>query len=333
MVIKRKLVTAWDLTKATFNDWIDDNAPRLGAALAYYTLFSLAPMLVVAIAVAGLVFGQEAAQGQIVGQIQGLVGVDGARFIESLLQSVNSPSHGVIATVIGIVTFLLGATSAFVELQASLNTVWEVQPKPGRGVWGILRDRLLSFGMLLGIGFLLVVSLVVSAGLAAVSKYMGDRVPGFMYLAQVLNLVLSVGVVTVLFAMIYKYLPDVKLAWRDVWIGAFATSLLFTLGKFLIGLYLGKSSVASGYGAAGSVVVLLVWVYYSTQILLLGAEFTQIYAERYGADVQPSDNAMYTADHEERVRSRLGKSATDEHDDEKRFRMPPLPGGHRPQNA
>jgi membrane protein len=187
--------------------------------------------------------------------------------------------------------------------------------------------------MLLGIGFLLLVSLALSAALSAVSEYVGARFAGFVYLAQILNLLLSVGVITVLFAMIYKYLPDVKLAWRDVWVGAFATSLLFTLGKTLIGLYLGTSSVTSGYGAAGSVVVLLVWVYYSAQILLLGAEFTQVYAERYGADVQPADNAMYTPDHEQRARARLGKKATDDNDDEKRFRMPPLPGGHRPQNV
>jgi membrane protein len=337
MAIKGKLLTAWDLTKATFNDWIDDNVPRLGASLAYYTLFSLAPMLIVAIAIAGFFFGEEAARGQIVGQLQGLVGVEGGKLIESLLVSVSKPSHGIIATIIGVVTFIVGATSAFVELQSALNTVWEVQTKPGRGVKGLLRDRLLSFGMLLGVGFLLLVSLVLSAALTAVSTFMGSRLPGYVYLAQGLNLVLSIGVVTVLFAMIYKVLPDVKLAWRDVWVGAFATSVLFTLGKYLIGLYLGTSSVGSTYGAAGSVVVLLVWVYYSTQILLLGAEFTQVYAERYGAHVQPTENAMYTPEHDARIRAKAeAKEAHGEQgrkDDEKRFRMPPLPGGHRPQSA
>lgn len=337
---KQKLGLAWDLTKATFNDWIDDNVPRLGAALAYYTLFSLAPMLVVAIAVAGLVFGEEAARGEIFAELHALIGAEGAKLVESLLQSVSKPSHGVLATVLGVLTFILGATTAFVELQSALNTVWEVQPKPGRGVKGLLRDRVLSFGMLLGIGFLLLVSLAVSAALSAFSTFMGNHVPGFYYFAQLLNFILSVSVQTVLFAMTYKFLPDVKLAWRDVWVGAFATSVLFTLGKFLLGFYIGSSSVTSGYGAAGSVAVLLLWVYYSTQILLLGAEFTQVYAERFGAHIEPNENAMYTPEHFARIKAkedaekageevRTSKPPKDR--DEKRFRITPLPGGHRPR--
>ncbi len=342
MVVKQKLVTAWELTRDTFNDWIDDNVPRLGAALAYYTLFSLAPMLVVAIAVAGLVFGQEAARGEIFLQLRGLIGPEGAKLVESLLQSVSKPSHGIIATVAGVFTFILGATTAFVELQSALNTVWEVQPKPGAGVKGMLRDRVLSFGMLLGIGFLLLVSLAMSAGLSAFSTFMGGRVPGFYYLAQLLNLVLSLSIQTVLFAMMYKFLPDVKLAWRDVWVGAFVTSVLFTLGKFLLGFYIGSSSVTSGYGAAGSVAVLLLWVYYSTQILLLGAEFTQVYADRYGAHIQPTEKAMYTPEHFARIKAKQdAKKADDEtrtstpprDHDEKRFRITPLPGSHRPHHA
>ncbi|MCK6593020.1 MAG: YihY/virulence factor BrkB family protein, partial [Polyangiaceae bacterium] len=304
MAITPKLRIAWDLTKATFNDWIDDNVPRLGAALAYYTLFSRAPMLVVAIAIAGFVFGEEAARGEIFVQLQTLIGAEGAKLVESLLQSVSKPSHGLLATVLGVFTFILGATTAFVELQSALNTVWEVQPKPGRGVKGLLRDRILSFGMLLGIGFLLLVSLAVSAALSAFSTFMGNRVPGFYYFAQLMNFVLSIGVQTVLFAMMYKFLPDVKLAWRDVWVGAFSTSVLFTLGKFLLGFYIGSSSVTSGYGAAGSVAVLLLWVYYSTQILLLGAEFTQIYAERFGAHIEPNENAMYTPEHFARIKAK-----------------------------
>jgi membrane protein len=343
MAIKQKLGIAWDLTKATFNDWIDDNVPRLGAALAYYTLFSLAPMLVVAIGVAGLVFGQEAARGEIFTQLQGLIGAEGAKLVESLLQSVSKPSHGILATVIGLVTFMVGATTAFVELQSSLNTVWEVQPKPGRGVKGLLRDRVLSFGMLLGIGFLLLVSLVMSAGLSAFSTFMGDRLPGFYYLAQLLNLLLSLAVQTVLFAMMYKFLPDVKLAWRDVWVGAFATSVLFTLGKFLLGFYIGSSSVTSGYGAAGSVAVLLLWIYYSTQILLLGAEFTQVWADRFGGHVQPTEGACFTPEHFARIKARRAAAGADEDEaspsnpseghGEKRFRITPLPGGQRPSHA
>lgn len=342
MVIKQRLVTVWDLTKATFNDWIDDNVPRLGAALAYYTLFSLAPMLVVAIGVAGLVFGEEAARGEIFTQLQGLIGPEGAKLVESLLQSVSKPSHGILATVLGLFTFLLGATTAFVELQSSLNTVWEVQPKPGQGVKGLLRDRVLSFGMLLGIGFLLLVSLAMSAGLAAFSTFMGDRVPGFYYFAQILNLILSLSVQTVLFAMMYKFLPDVKLAWRDVWVGAFATSVLFTLGKFLLGFYIGSSSVTSGYGAAGSVAVLLLWVYYSTQILLLGAEFTQVYSDRYGSHIEPTEKAMFTPEHYARIKAKQdaakgkdeGRTSKPPRDhEEKRFRITPLPGGHRPHHV
>jgi len=342
VAIKQKLGVAWELTTATFNDWIDDNVPRLGAALAYYTLFSLAPMLVVAIGVAGLVFGQEAARGELFGQLQSLIGAEGAKLVESLLQSVSKPSHGILATILGLATFALGATTAFVELQSALNTVWEVQPKPGRGVKGLLRDRVLSFGMLLGIGFLLLVSLGVSAALSAFSTFMGDRVPGFYYLAQILNLVLSLSVQTVLFAMMYKFLPDVKLQWRDVWVGAFVTSVLFTLGKFLLGFYLGSSSVTSGYGAAGSVAVLLLWVYYSTQILLLGAEFTQIYADRFGGHIEPNENAMYTPEHFARIKAKQEAANADDEQSvskpprdggEKKFRITPLPGGHRPHHA
>lgn len=295
--MKRKLAIAWELTTATFNEWVDDKCPRLGAALSYYTIFSLAPMLIIAIAVAGLVFGEEAARGQIVGQLQGLVGVEGGKAIETMLQSVSKPSTGIIATIIGVVTFMLGATTAFAELQDALNTVWEVQPKPGQGVKGMLRGRVLSFGILLGVGFLLLVSLVLSAALTAVTTFMGGFVPAFKFAAHLMNFVLSFGVITVLFAMIYKILPDVKLAWRDVWMGAAVTSLLFSLGKFLIGLYLGAGSVGSAYGAAGSLVVLLVWIYYSAQIMLLGAEFTQVYADRFGSHVEPAENAMYTPEH------------------------------------
>lgn len=341
MAITPKLRIAWDLTKATFNDWIDDNVPRLGAALAYYTLFSLAPMLVVAIAIAGFVFGEEAARGEIFVQLQTLIGAEGAKLVESLLQSVSKPSHGLLATVLGVFTFILGATTAFVELQSALNTVWEVQPKPGRGVKGLLRDRILSFGMLLGIGFLLLVSLAVSAALSAFSTFMGNRVPGFYYFAQLMNFVLSIGVQTVLFAMMYKFLPDVKLAWRDVWVGAFSTSVLFTLGKFLLGFYIGSSSVTSGYGAAGSVAVLLLWVYYSTQILLLGAEFTQIYAERFGAHIEPNENAMYTPEHFARIKAKEEAKRAEEEalgekpprGREKQIRITPLPGSSRPRHA
>lgn len=294
---------AWGIVKATFNDWIDDKAPRLGAALSYYTLFSLAPTLIIAIAIAGLVFGEDAARGQIVGQLQSMVGVEGGKAIQAMLESVSKPSSGVLATIVGVITFIIGATGAFVELQDALNTVWEVRPKAGYGIKGLVRDRLLSIGMILALGFLLLVSLVISAALSAFSSLLGRIMPGFVVVAQALNLALSLGVATLLFAMIFKILPDVKLAWRDVVMGAVVTAVLFTLGKVLIGLYLGQGTVSSAYGAAGSVVVLLVWVYYSAQIVLLGAEFTQIYARWSGRNIEPADNAEYTPEHFDRLRA------------------------------
>jgi len=285
----------WEMVTETFDEWTKDKCPRLGAAISYYTLFSLAPVLIIAIVIAGLIFGQEAARGQIVDQIQGLVGRNGAEAVQTMVQNAYNSSDSLWATVIGIAALMIGATGVFVELQDSLNTVWEVMPKPGRGIMGILKDRLFSFGVVLGVGFLLLVSLILSAALTAINsyfmEYMSD-IPGTALLWQGANFLLSFAVVTFLFMMIYKFLPDVKLAWKDVGVGAAVTAVLFTLGKFVIGLYLGNSSIASAYGAAGSVVVLLVWVYYSAQIFLFGAEFTQVYARRFGTRIVPNDNAI-----------------------------------------
>jgi membrane protein len=271
------------LLKSLVADWWEDNAPRLGAALAYYTLFSLSPLLIIAVAIAGLIFGREAAQGHIVAQIEGLVGHDGAVAVQAMIESARKPASGIIASLFGLLTLLAGATGLFAELQAALNTIWEVPDQPGRGVVGILKNRFLSFAMVLGMGFLLLVSLLVSAGLAAAGHFVGGLLPAGASLGQVVNFLVSILVTTLLFAMIYKYLPNVTIAWNDVWIGATATALLFTAGKFLIGLYLGTSSVTSAYGAASSLVIILIWVYYSAQIFLLGAEFTQIYATRWGS--------------------------------------------------
>lgn len=283
--------TIWVLFKETFSEWSEDKASRLAAALAYYTVFSIAPLLIIAIAVAGLVFGQEAARGQLDNQIQGLVGQQSAELIQTMVESASKPTSGIIATVLAIATILFGASGLFGQLQEALNTIWEVEPKPGRGILGIIKDRFLSFTMVLGIGFLLLVSLVLSALLSALDTYLTDLLPGSIYLLQILNFVISFGVITLLFAMIYKILPDVKIAWSDVWIGAAVTSLLFALGKFLIGLYLGRSSAGSAYGAAGSLVILLLWIYYSAQILLFGAEFTQVYAKKYGSWSASSEKA------------------------------------------
>ena len=283
----------FSLLKATAFEWLDDQAPTLGAALAYYTVFSLAPLLIISIALAGLVFGAEAAQGQIFDQLRGLLGDAGGKAMQEIVQSASAePKTGVVATVIGFVTLLFGASGAFGQLQASLNIIWGVQPKPGRGILGIIRDRILSFGCILVVGFLLLVSLLLTAAIAFVGKQFGTMVPGMEALIQLFNSMLSLAVITLLFAMMFKILPDANIAWRDVWIGAFITALLFTLGKFALGFYLGRSGVASSYGAAGSLIVLLVWVYYSSQIVFFGAEFAQVYANRFGSHVTPSSNAI-----------------------------------------
>jgi len=286
------LAGLWIVLKRALAGWWNDNVPHLGAALSYYTLFSLAPILIVAMSIAGLVFGAEAVRGEIVGQIDGLVGREGAFAVQAMLEGAAKPSSSVPATIIGVITFFIGATGAFLELQTALNAIWRVKPKASASFLRRLAiDRLISFGLVVGVGFLLLTSLLISAGLAALDKYMGQAFPGVAVLWQAANVLVSLGVITLLFAMIYKMLPDVDLAWSDVWIGALVTAGLFTLGKFLIGLYLGTSGLASSYGAAGSVIVLLVWVYYSSQIVLLGAEFTRAYVDQFGRRPPPSEFA------------------------------------------
>lgn len=277
----------WNVLKDAVNGWWNDNIPHLGAAISYYTLFAMSPILIVAIAIAGFFFGAEAVRGEVVGQIQGLVGHSGALAVQAMLEGASKHSSNVLVTVVGLVTLFLGATGLFLELQTALNFIWRVKPKPDAGIRDFLLQRLISFGLVFAVGFLLLVSLLVSAALAALDTYFGHRFPAYVVLGQVLNIVVSLGVITLLFAMIYKALPDVKLGWRDVWLGGFVTSVFFTIGKFLIGLYLGTSSMASSYGAAGSVVVLLLWVYYSSQIILLGAEFTRAWVEYGGRAPQP----------------------------------------------
>ncbi|QSJ18929.1 YihY/virulence factor BrkB family protein [Nostoc sp. UHCC 0702] len=282
----------WRLLQETFKEWNEDKASRLAAALAYYTVFSIAPLLIIVIAIAGAVFGEEAARGEIFRQIQGLVGSDGAKFIETAIKNANKPQTGTIASIISILLLLLGATGLFTELQDSLNTIWEVKPKPGRGFTNIIRQRFLSFAMVLGIGFLLLVSLVISAVLSALVAYFSNLLPGVDPLWQLVSFLLSFAITTVLFALIFKVLPDVKITWSNVAIGAIITSALFSIGRFLLGQYLGNSSFGSTYGAAGSLVVILAWVYYAAQILFFGAEFTQVYARKYGSGITPNKNAI-----------------------------------------
>ena len=284
--------TLWHLIKEAAADWSHDRAPRLGAALAYYTVFSLVPFLVVVIALIGLVLGQEAAQSAILSHIATLVGDQSAAAIKDMIQRADQPSTGLVATGLAVVTLLFGASGVFGQLQDALNTVWGVEPKEGRGVWGFIKDRFLSFVAVLGTGFLLLVSLILSSALAAFGKWFSGLLPLPEALLHLFNFVLSFVVVTGLFALIFKVLPDARVAWRDVWVGALLTAALFTIGKYALGLYLGKSNVASAYGAAGSLVLILVWVYYSAQILLYGAEFTQVYANRLGERIVPAPDAQ-----------------------------------------
>lgn len=285
-VAKRGSVTAREalgLVKQAAVDWVDDQAPRLGAALAYYTVFSIAPLMLVVVGVAGLAFGPEAAQGKVVQELSGLIGRSGAETIQELLVNARKHDSGLLPTVVGLVTLLLGASGVMMELRAALNQVWDVKAPPTSGILGMVRERLASFGMVVAVGFLLLVSLLVSTALAAADTWFRGRLPGSSLVLHALSAVVSLAVVTVLFALVFKFLPDAKVAWRDVWIGAVLTAVLFTVGKTLIGVYLGRSSVASAYGAAGSLVVLLAWVYYAAQIVFFGAELTQVYAARHGS--------------------------------------------------
>lgn len=275
------------LVRDTVTAWIDDEAPSMGAALAFYTLFSLAPLLLIAVSVAALIFGEQAARGELLAQLNDLVGAQSAQTIDSMLQALDRPEAGRLGTLIGVVVLLVGATTVFSELRGAMDRIWRAPPKPPVGGLGgvlrLLRTRALSLGMVLGVGFLLIVSLVVSALLAALAKWWTPWFGALAVVARLLDTALSFALIAALFAMIYKWVPRVHLAWRDVWTGAALTALLFVIGKLLIGLYIGRSSVASPFGAAASLVVLLLWVYYSAQIFLLGAEFTWVYAQRYGS--------------------------------------------------
>jgi len=273
----------WILTKAAAASWMDDYAQSMGAALAYYTMFSIAPLLLIVISVAGLIFGADAARGEIVAQLRGLMGPQGAIAVQSLLEGASRPADSIPAMVLGAVLLLVGATSVFAELQDALDRIWRAPKRLKTGVWTLLRARLLSFGLIMGIGFLLMVSLVVSAALAALGRRWGMFFSDWRLLAVLINFILSFLITTTFFALIYKLMPRVDVDWADVWIGAVVTSLLFTVGKSLISLYIGRSGVTSGFGAAGSLVVLLVWVYYSAQVFLMGAEFTWAYSITFGS--------------------------------------------------
>lgn len=295
--MKERLKKIWDFTERVFDQWIEDRCPKLGAALSFYMIFSLSPLLVVAVFVAGLIFGDDAAQGEIVYQIEDMVGKEGAVIVQTALKNSRYSADGLTAIIISSVTLLIGSTIVFVELQDSLNQIWKVKSKPGRNLFKVIRDFILgrfqSFAMVVGMGFLLLVSLLLSAVLSALNKYLSDTflsLPSYVF--AITDIVIPLFVIFILFMVIYKVLPDVSIHWKDVWVGALVTSALFVLGKYLIGLYLGSSTVASTYGAAGSLVIFLLWIYYSAQILFLGAEFTKVYVERIGKGVKTSDKFM-----------------------------------------
>ncbi len=282
----------WFLLKTTATQWINDKCPQIGAALAYFTVFSLAPLVLILLAFFGLFFGSEHARDKIIEQLQYLVDPSGIKVIQEIAASVSKPQSGILATALGIVVGLFGASGVFGQLQEALNTIWGVKAKPGASIWAFFRARFLSFAMVAGVCFLLLVSLTVESVLRGLSAYFQNLLPGGHILALILFLVLDVGVVIVLFAMIFRFLPDIKIGWRDVWIGASLTAALFVIGKFILGLYLGSGAAGSAYGAASSLITLLLWIYYSAQILLFGAEFTQVYTHTYGSRVEPEDHAV-----------------------------------------
>jgi membrane protein len=280
--IKRYSQNVWTIVRDSVNGWLDHNATRTGAALAFYTVFSLAPILLLSIAIAGAFFGESAARGEIFAQIRDLIGDSGAKAVESIIHNASQSGSGTLSTVFSVVTVMIGATTALVELKAGLDKIWDVPPERRQGFWYLIRTRLLSVGVILALAFLLLVSLVISAGLAGLEKLSpGDHV--FTLVFDWLNVLFSFALVAALFGTIYKVLPSVYIAWRDVTVGAIVTAALFTLGKYAIGAYIGNSGLGSTYGAAGSVILVLVWVFYSAQIFLLGAEFTRTYAHQFGS--------------------------------------------------
>lgn len=282
--------------------WNNANASAMGAAIAFYTIFAIAPLFMLVLALAGAMFGPEAAHRELFGQIKGLVGDNGATAIQSILTAADKPRTSLFATIIGLIALFVGASTVFIQLQQSLNAIWNVRLKTS-GIQSFIRHRLLSFAALLGIGFLLLVSLIVSAALEAAGKWMGGMIPAHEVIWRILDLSISLGIITLLFAMIFKMLPDVQIAWRDVWIGSFVTALFFTAGKYLLGAYLGRGSLSSAYGAAGSFVVVLLWVYYSAQLLLFGAASIRVYAQHHGSSIQPTSNAEFIVREKTRPRA------------------------------
>ncbi|HET7625152.1 MAG TPA: YihY/virulence factor BrkB family protein [Verrucomicrobiae bacterium] len=294
----------WSLIKTSGSHWVEDKASRLGAAISYYTVFAIPPLFVIVIFIASLVMNPNTVRSAMMSQVGGLIGQQGAHAIETAMTAQSHGKQGILPGIIAAVTLLITASGLFLELQGALNSIWGVEEKPGQGIRGLIKNRLLSFAMIVGIGFLLLVSLVVSTALSGLGKMMSHMIPGMGAIWMGVNFIVSFLVIAALFAMIFKVLPDVKLSWRDVWVGGATTALLFTIGKFLLGMYLGKNSTVSAYGAAGSLVLILLWVYYSAQILFFGAEITQVYANRFGARLEPKPHAQWISGENPDVKSR-----------------------------
>ena len=290
--MKRQLKEAYELLRDTIAEWSQDRVPRMGAALACYSAFSVAPLVLLVIAVASRVFSEDQVEQAVRGELQQTFGEPVANAVSEIMRNAAHTESATTATVVGIVILLFGASGVFGELQDSLNSIWKVQPKPGRAWLTVIRERFFSFTMVLGTGFLLLVSLIITTALSVLGAYFTHLLPGGAGLWHAVNWVVSFAFITCVFALIFKEVPDVKVAWRDVWVGATLTALLFTLGNYALGMYLGLASTTSAYGAAGSLVAFLLWVYYSAQILLFGAEFTRVYARKRGDRAPPADNAV-----------------------------------------
>ncbi len=310
--------TIFSLLKDTFKEWNEDKAARLGAALSYYTIFSIGPLLVVIISIVSIVYAN--ARQQITSTISGVVGPGAGQLINQIMDNANKGGANIIASIIGLATLLIGAAGVFGQLKDSLNTIWEVQPKPGAGIMAMLKDRFLSFTMVLGTGFLLLVSLVLSAAIALLGAFLKSVLPGGDLVAQAVNFAISVGVVALMFALLFKYLPDIKIAWSDVWIGAAVTALLFLVGQFALAFYLQSGAVGKSFGAASSVIIVLVWIYYSAQIFFFGAEFTQVYTNRYGSRVVPDEHAEFVTDEQRAQQGMAGDNTKDDKDSSKQDR-------------
>ncbi len=294
MTLKRRARLVVDLFKQTAMEWIDDGAPQLGAALAYYSVFSLAPIVLLLIAVIGILFRNDpaGAWSKITDQMSYFLDKSAIEMVQQIARQVSTPTKSALGGTIGFALALFGASGVFGQLQTALNTIWGVKAKPGRSLWGFVRSRFLSFALIAGIAFLLLVSLVIEAALKAFSRYLQSAVPGALTIIIPIYLIFDLLIVTAVFAMIFKILPNATTRWRDVWIGAVMTAILFLIGKWALGIYLGSGTAASAYGAASSLITLLLWVYYSSQILLFGAEFTQVFARICGADIKPDKYAV-----------------------------------------